>query len=366
MENVVYPNNNFIFDNITLGQPSVIQGGSYETKILNNLKPIYLQTPSCFTKQGITISGKKAYCDLMYTNEDIDILTWFEKLVDKLQELIFDKRKLWFHNEMDAEDIDSAFTQPMRTYKGGKFYLVRTSIQGSHTNNPLQGFSCYDENQNKVDPEVLKENNNRIIPLIEIKSIRFSSKSFLIDISLKQTMVMEDVPALDTCLINVNNNAHTVSDTTNEEEIHLEINDSQNANLIVGVDNDKEIVNDTHNDKEIVNDTHNDNDNDNDNDHDVSVPILSLGLEEVDIDTSDIEVMDKENIINISPQKDVYIELWEEARRKAKQSRKAAIEAHLQAKQIKTEHMLDNLDEDSEDEFFDEYVESLENLELEV
>ena len=94
MESVVFPKDNFNFDNITLGQPSVVQGGSYFTKISNNSNTLYLQTPSCFTKQGLIISGKKAYCDLMFTNEDHEILSWLEKLVEKTQQLLFEKRKI--------------------------------------------------------------------------------------------------------------------------------------------------------------------------------------------------------------------------------------------------------------------------------
>lgn len=409
METVVYPTNDFNFNNITLGQPSVVQGGSYFTKISNNSKPIYLQTPSCFTKQGITVSGKKAYCDLMYTNEDLDILTWFEKLVEKLQELIFDKRKLWFHNDMDMEDIDSAFTQPMRTYKGGKFYLVRTIIQGSHINNPLQGFSCYDENENKVDPELLKD-NKQIIPLIEIKGVKFSSKSFQIDIALKQTMVMDDEQPLNNCLIKVNNAANN-TDTDTDNTVRLEITEHDTSkpivdkNVIISNDTKLEIAENTEDTTNIVSGTENTEDtpnivsgtenivsgtentvsdientlSDTEDTEEVSgtegiedntdnIPLLTLvGLEEVDINTDDIEYLEEnEKTINLISQNDQYVELWEEARRKAKQARKAAIGAHLDAKKIKAKHMLENLDDDSDDDYFDEYVESLENVDLEM
>ena len=140
----------------------------------------------------------------MYTNEDKDILAWFEKLVESLQSLIFNKRKLWFHNEMEMEDIDSAFTPPIRIYKSGKFQLIRTYIHGSNINNPLHGFSCYDENENKVDPEILN-GDRRIIPLLEIKGIKFSSKSFNLDIALKQVMVIEETNFLNNCLIKIDN-----------------------------------------------------------------------------------------------------------------------------------------------------------------
>ena len=93
-------------------------------------------------------------------------------------------------------------------------------------------------------------------------------------------------------------------------------------------------------------------------------PLLNLGLEEIDINTNDIEDMNS-NSINIKSANEAYIELWNAAREKARQARKAAILAHLDARKIRAENMLDNLDEDSDEEEFDAYVESLENLDLE-
>lgn len=385
MDTITYPNDSFNYDNISLGQPTVIQGGSYFTKISSNSNSLYLQTPSCYTKQGINISGKKAYCDLMYTNEDIDILSWFEKLVERIQQLIYDKRKLWFHNDMEMEDIDSAFTPPIRSYKSGKFHLVRTYIQGSHVNNPLQGFSCYDENETKVEPEVINNENRKIIPLLEIKGIKFSSKSFHFDISLKQVMVIEENNFLNNCLIKLNAQVNKVSNTNDslqDDKITLELNnekDSENLetleeNIVETKENEEElnvvseevkeeVKKEVKEDSNIVSEETSEPDEkyiDN-----TSVPpLLSLGLEEVDIDTNDIEDIST-NSINIKSANEAYVELWNAARDKARQARKAAIMAHLDARKIRTDNMLDNLDEDSDEEEFDAYVESLENLDLE-
>jgi hypothetical protein len=46
--------------------------------------------------------------------------------------------------------------------------------------------------------------------------------------------------------------------------------------------------------------------------------------------------------------------MYKNARVKAKQCRKNAIEAYLEAKQIKTQYMLDDLDDDTESESEDE------------
>ena len=59
MDIISFPNNDFKFEQLTLGVPSGLQGGSYFTKIYNNDGKVYLQSPSCLTKQGVIKTGKK-------------------------------------------------------------------------------------------------------------------------------------------------------------------------------------------------------------------------------------------------------------------------------------------------------------------
>ena len=53
--------------------------------------------------------------------------------------------------------------------------------------------------------------------------------------------------------------------------------------------------------------------------------------------------------ITLKKPNDVYYEIYKAAREKAKHMRKVAIEAYLEAKEIKTKYMLSDID-DSEDE----------------
>ena len=59
MENIFEANEQFNFENITLAQPTAIQGGAYFTKMLYNNKSLYIQCPKCVSKQGIIKNGKK-------------------------------------------------------------------------------------------------------------------------------------------------------------------------------------------------------------------------------------------------------------------------------------------------------------------
>ena len=68
MENIIDPNQTFDFSKLTLAQPVGIQGGAYFTKLLNNGKPLYIQTTKSLTRQGFVKSGKKYHCDLMFDN----------------------------------------------------------------------------------------------------------------------------------------------------------------------------------------------------------------------------------------------------------------------------------------------------------
>ena len=140
-KNVIQTINNFDFSKITLSQPYSIQGGSYFTKLLYNTQQLYIQGPKCFTKQGIINSNQKIYTDLLLSQCDNNFIEWFENLETKLQNLIYDKRNLWFHNELEITDIETAFTSPVKLYKSGKKYLIRCNlgrIQGLNFESPIR------------------------------------------------------------------------------------------------------------------------------------------------------------------------------------------------------------------------------------
>ena len=125
---IIEPNENFDFNALGLSQPNGLQGGSYFTKLLFNNNPLYIQSPRCNNKQGIVNSNKKVYCDLIYNNSDTVFIEWMEKLEQKCQELIFEKKDYWFHNDIDMNDIETAFTSPIKTYKSGTKYLLLSLI----------------------------------------------------------------------------------------------------------------------------------------------------------------------------------------------------------------------------------------------
>lgn len=128
---VFHPNDTFQFDKLQLTHPNSIAGGSYMTRYsyCESKQPLYIQTTKTNSKQGIVISGKKGHIDLLLTTSDTDseFTEWFANLEKRSIDLLYEKRHLWFTQELDRTDIENSFTSPIRAYKTGNF-LIRVNL----------------------------------------------------------------------------------------------------------------------------------------------------------------------------------------------------------------------------------------------
>jgi hypothetical protein len=59
------------------------RNGSHFIKTLDVDDPIYFLSPKCFVKQGFVKSGKKTFCDFVFSNEDSEFLAWLEDLEER-------------------------------------------------------------------------------------------------------------------------------------------------------------------------------------------------------------------------------------------------------------------------------------------
>ena len=75
------------------------------------------QTPKCLTKNGIHKTGKKIYTDLQLTFDDSVFINWIENIEEKIRDLVYEKRNIWFNNEPDREEIEYNWNSCLRTYK---------------------------------------------------------------------------------------------------------------------------------------------------------------------------------------------------------------------------------------------------------
>ena len=102
-------NQTYPFEQLSLANPHGIQGGAFfSTLLLNEEHPCLFQTPKCLTKNGIIRTGKKTYCDLIIASTNDTFLNFLQEFEKRIQQLIYEKRNLWFHNDMEMENIEYA------------------------------------------------------------------------------------------------------------------------------------------------------------------------------------------------------------------------------------------------------------------
>ena len=416
------PNTTFEYGKVTLANPQPIQGGSYVTRItMDNDKPLYVQFPKCCTKQSIVSTKRGKYCDLMYERERHgELVHWIENLESICQDKLDEKKSLWFTADLSRDDIGHLMSPIARLYKSGKYLLIRTHIHtDKHTG--LDKCMAYDEDHVNVDISTIEPERD-IIPLVLIDGIRYSSRSFEINIKLTQFMAIDKtVELMNTCMIKhkksdkvegsdspvasstenlvlahspaLNDYVSDISGTDTSLPVGNSVAPDYDQGLAANCDLDEDdsaglpehlekpdVGEDTNTSIEIESNgsqilSYEEQNLEDDLASDVPVPCIkdnlpndansqpgslegkSLGnseepvrdmgstsLEEIDLEPDDLL-----GSITLKKPNEVYYEIYRTARQKAKHMRQVAVEAYLEAKQIKTQYMLSDID-DSEDD----------------
>ena len=389
MEDIIEPTMDYDFTKLYFGPPSTLAGGAYFTRLMYNTnKMLFIQTPKSLTKQGFIKSGKKTYTDLMFDNNDTVFINWIENLESRCQDLIYAKRESWFETKLEKDDIESAFTSPFKIFKTGKYYLLRVNVKPN--------IKIYDEKDQIVTSESITSEQT-IISILEIQGLKFTSRNFQIEIELKQAMVVSPDPFLDECFIRKPSKKQSVKEETmvkgdtievNNDAIDLDelinqsVQDLAKKNVKVQIENDSansqqhisEISNNlepidlevsfdkTLVDKSLEKET---NENKNENLFDLEEATIEFDVEDLE-PKEEIEEIEDPNILKevdlsstldntletmqLKKPNQVYYEIYQKAREKAKDAKKNAILAYLEMKNIKKTYMLDDIDE-SDDEF---------------
>jgi len=196
---IIDPNDSFDFKLLHLSNPSSVPGSAYFTKLYHSGKPLYIQTPKSYTKNGFVKNGKKIYSELMFDNNETEFIRWLENLEIRCQELLLEKGDEWFQEKMGKSDIESAFTSPIKIYRSGKNYLVRTNIKVNSATN-IASIKIYNENEVTLQMDDIT-NDKQIISVVEIQGIKFTSRSFQIEIEMKQVMLLDNEILFDKCVI---------------------------------------------------------------------------------------------------------------------------------------------------------------------
>jgi len=406
MENIQEPSINYDFSTLCLGPPTTVAGGSYFTRIMhNNNKPLYIQTPKCITRQGFVKSGKRMYTDLMFDNNDSIFIDWIEKLEAKCQDLVYIKGDNWFQTKLEKDDIETAFTSPLKIYKSGKFYLLRVNIKPN--------IKIYNESDKVVNVEEIVT-ETPLISILEIQGIKFTSRNFQIEVELKQSLVVSPDPFLDSCFIKKPTRPQMLQENLDEKqdevikEVNNKVTNELNNDIKETEESNKEFKNEVINKEfskesslfDVVElDFFEENEDKEDNLEDLTnlaepdfdsttvsntlansatntvtntvtnsltkinsiTPLqevnISLDIEdlnepdntttltEIDISTSLENGLES---ITLKKPNQVYYEIYKKAREKAKAAKKEAMLAYLEVKNIKKTYMLDDIDESDE------------------
>ena len=388
-----YDDKNIDYSNITLSMPSSIHGGSYFTKLQYCKKPLYMQSPTCISKQGIVHSGKKTYIDLVFTSEkDGEFISFLENLEKKCIDIIYDKRHLWFTDDLEKTDIETAFASLVKSYKNGTSHTLRVNINSGNSSNSkfnniggVQSCFIFDEENNVLSFESVKP-ETLLITIIDFEGIKFTSKSFQFEINARQMLIINEKPLFKACLIKQKKQEHNQGDKCEDGEqeqlcIQVVADSDTNANdaVVVSVSTKEnvieivesslppnhletlehvEIVESVVPPLEVVKELHLEelsslsssvvkkNDSD-DGDNCNSGELIEVTL--------DLEKDGQKNLeLVLKNPDDVYYKMYKDAKEKAKAAKNIAIEAYLAAEEIKLTYNLNNVDSSDSDDDSDD------------
>ena len=393
MENIIQLSNmtDFDFSSISLKNPKPVQGGSFLSHIKHNNNALVIQTPKIKTKKGITQTNKHVYTDLVFENDHNEFVEWVENLEERVRDIILEKSENWFHEPVTLDEIEYNWNSSVRTYKQTK-QLLRTFIHKGKgiSSNVLKIYDA-DYNTKHINDIV---SDTSIICILEIIGLKFSSTSFQLDFCLRQAMLIDDKPIFNEPLIKIStqkvsvekNGEKNVSFLEKTEEITLEkpeevVENLENVSQEIQVDEstDNESLNNI-NDLEkkkfveevphelLVEKQEDVEENIKPTEPKMSeIPEFNNEISEVNLDNLEKEIehvkeepkkdeleevnltFDEKDAITLKNPNEIYLDIYRQAREKAKKAKQDAIKAYLEAKRIKELYMLEIVDSSEDD-----------------
>lgn len=322
-------NNQPSFEPLSLNEPIGIQGGAILSKI-DLCGTFLIQTCETYLKKFEIPENEPSFSInlIMSTNEQDSKSTidWINNFENEIKLRIFETREEWFDGDIDKEDIDYFFQKSIRTGKDDASLKLNVTRLSKLSRNKLKnnrrceeyGLNIFNEQEEPLDFEDINVKNQKYIAIIEPYGVKFSSTSFNVVYKLRQLMVLSRTDLVDTiinkCLIQPKTN---VNIETNKGDYKEVIQDNK-----TNVKSDNE-TNQTNEEKENEN-------------------IFKL-------QNIDINVDENSEFIQLKKPNQVYIDMYRDIRRKAKESKKKAEQEFLEAKQIKQMYQL-NIDSETENE----------------
>jgi hypothetical protein len=369
-DHVTLPNAAFEHDRLHLAPPNGLQGGAYFSMLYYRDAPLYIQTPKCTSRHGV-VPGKRPYIDLLFSNHDVPFLEWLEAMEASAVRLIHNKRNVWISSDIEKADIEAGFTSPVRPYKGGKHYLIRAHIQlAKHLAADLaSSCSVFDENERPVPMDYIKP-EHQMYAVLEFQGIKFTARSFQMDVALKQVLIVPNVPMFQACVIRrpsttkeepipitpittITTKEEPVTATTEEtkEETKEETNEEpteetkEETNEEPATITNEEPATITNEEPATITNEEPATITTNTTTTPTTQKETAYELQEINLDV--LEDLEHAHLKLKNPTQ-VYYEMYRTAKQRAKELKKNAIAAYLTAKQIKSIHMLEDSESDSD------------------
>ena len=316
--------NPFDFDKITLTTPTVVQGGAaHFTKLMHGDEALYVQTPTCETRQGMVINGRKAYYDIVVdpnadsaqsAAENAAFLEWVECLEDRIIRSLHDHGKVWFRDPLSEDDIRTLFTSPLKPFKGGKQFSIRINVLPGKVRTTQFNCTVFDEKENSVQVDYVTATHN-IISIVEVLGVRFTANSFQLELASKQIAIIVPKPVFQTCIIKKDVNiAATANAMQHAKTTGTNANTKMNTNA-----------------------------------NTLPVPPVSTHVPVTMSSVDDIHIDDTAPSVHIKDPLEVFYALYKAARKRAHEAKHASIAAYLDAKNIKNTYNLQLTEDDSDD-----------------
>ncbi len=384
---------NYDFNKISLLTPRPLQGGTYFSKVVENTQELLLQTPKIYTKKGIHRTEKKTYCDLLFDIDDSIFLDWIKKFEEKIREIIFIKRDLWFYDELTLEDIEYNWIDSIKSYK--KKFLCRT-----HFNKTLEGLRIFNENGDDLTMDDLKP-GSKIICILGVNGLKFNTTSFHLEFGIKQIMVLDDSNKFEKCLIKYGKTiqkeeiqkAEVHEEEVHEEEIQKEEEvqeeEIQEEDIQKEEVQEEEIQKEEVLEEEIQKEVHDAPDKEEKEEviklevvetekekmemnkdenveqnvkEEITDFINEKEIEKKDLEKNEVlkehvlEIPKAEGTMNLRDPNEIYLDIYKAAKEKARQAKLVAVKAYLEAKKIKQTYLIDEMDTSDDDSEFDDEV----------
>ena len=383
MEGIYETNSAFPFDKLVLSKPVASSGGNYFIKFKIADNPLYIQSPKCSMKQGISKAGKRFFCDLMFSQENEDFIHWMEKLEEFSQKYIYEHRTQWFETDIEMHDIENSFAPSMKVYKSGKYYLVRSHV-------PTVLGKCvlkiYDEYENELNYENIPENAN-VITILEIQGIKCSARSFQIEIEMKQMLVLKPLVIFEKSVfgkkpmlaeMDASSLVEKVTPASQESLDEIASSSSLESLELIKEESLGEIVDPKLQETSTQESLHESTKSSsieyvpptiqesldeksypteslNESSPSSTIELFSRNVDEpYEIDFT-LDTLPEDDTFHLKARNDVYYKMYREAKRKAKISRDLALSSYLEAQRIKNTYMLDSIvdsDSDLDEESF--------------